>query len=66
MIGGGACMQPGCVRMADPCHHCVAQFAPQAPVLFESCIVLLTSTLNSLHEELARREAGFYQVRMRV
>jgi hypothetical protein len=52
--------------MADPCHHCVAQFAPQAPVLFESCIVLLTSTLNSLHEELARREAGFYQVRMRV
>jgi hypothetical protein len=32
----------------------------QAPVLFEACLVLLTSTLDALHAELGRRQGGHY------
>lgn len=31
-----------------------------APLLFEACLTLLTSTLANLHEELQRQEEGFY------
>lgn len=36
--------------------------AGEAPILFEACIVLLTSTLDQLHAELERRTSGYYQV----
>jgi hypothetical protein len=42
--------------------HCVHPHL-QAPILFEACIVLLTSTLDKLHAELDRRTSGYYQVR---
>lgn len=38
----------------------------EAPILFESCIVLLTSTLDKLHAELDRRTTGYYQVSTRT
>lgn len=38
----------------------------QAPILFEACIVLLTSTMSKLHEELDRRTTGYYQVRLKL
>ena len=31
-----------------------------APLLFEACLTLLTSTLANLHEELQRQEGSFY------
>lgn len=38
----------------------------EAPILFEACIVLLTSTLDKLHAELDRRLGGYYQVCVHV
>jgi hypothetical protein len=32
----------------------------EAPILFEACIVLLTSTLDKLHAELERQLTGYY------
>ena len=33
----------------------------EAPLLFEACIVLLTSTLDKLHVELERQLSGYYE-----